>query len=679
MVLLTEEMVRRARSDRAYPRSEVLSRLDRACDRHLGLTFDDILQRPKSFLVWRVTIEELAAMAAISNDQRYLDHVREIASPLGRGGWHAAGWEEQLAVPFVLASLAGCYDLHEESLAADDGLLDIIVELAEFLAEELATKGWGSPKRIAWNHTIIGYATLGAAALVLRECHPDAQRWLDTVLDRSRLFLDVGLSASGMTWEGLTYCGFVFKHLGILLRGLRNLELAAELVPCDSAVERKLRRVPVWYAHEMFPRGKCLQNYNDSLWDPHPAIQGLLATFAPYEPELTVSVWERLVGSAGLQTYGAHPRWSTLPEIMWFFPDTEQRDDPFASLDDTFFASDVGYLSARDHWADDASVFTFNSGPFIGSIHDQSDNNSFTFIAGGEPVVLDAGASNDQREESPSSSFGHNLVLIDGIGERPVAEGKGISGRIEAITTSEEAVCVVGNAADSYSHEGHNPVLQALRSAVFVRRPLPYLLIHDDIQKDERTHWYEFLVHVPAGDESSFGGIVRSAVVHGEDGRDVGVIEFLEPEAVRPAAEEFVSRHHHPYQRHRLWRFRTEAVNPQFLVLLRPLNGAFAPEEPSVQVNRNRSALVVTLSWSYGVDKITFPREGGDGGRRVWFRRPRGPNRDAQKASQSRPTRTPSLKRTFDLGIGVRAIPSRGRAAASGPGAALPRRPRQAP
>jgi hypothetical protein len=648
MVLLTEEIVRRARSDRGYPRNEVLPRLRRACDRHLELSFDDMPRRPKSFLVWRVTIEELAAMAAISDDRRYLDHILEITSPLGRGGWHAAGWEDQLAVPFVLASLAGCYDLHEKSLAADDGVLEIIVEFAEFLAEELATKGWGSPKRIVWNHTIIGYATLGAAALVLRERHPEAQRWLDTVLDRCRLFLDVGLSAPGMTWEGLTYCGFVFKHLGVLLRGLRNLGLDAELVPGESAVERKLRQVPVWYAHETFPRGKYVQNYNDSLWDPHPAIQGFLATFGLYEPELTVSVWERLVGSKGLRTYGAHRRWSTLPEIMWFFPHTEGRDDPFASLDDTFFASDVGYLSARDRWADDASVFTFNSGPFIGSIHDQSDNNSFTFITRGAPIVLDAGASNDQREGTPSSSFGHNLVLVDGVGERPVGEGKGISGRIDAKSTSHDAVCVVGDAAESYSDHGHNPVLHALRSAVFVRRPLPYLIIHDDIQKDNGTHTYEFLVHVPAGDESSFDGAIRSAVVHDEDGRDAGVIEFLQPEAVRPAAEEFVTRHHHPYQRHRLWRFGTEAVNPHFLVLLRPLNAGSASEEPSVQVNRIGSALVVRLRWSYGVDEITLPCVGGGGERRRWFGRLRGSNRDARRASQNRSDQTPSLKRTHN-------------------------------
>jgi Heparinase II/III-like protein len=356
------------------------------------------------------------------------------------------------------------------------------------------------------------------------------------------------------------------------------------------------------------------------------------------------------VGSAGLRTYGAHPRWSTLPEIMWFFPDTECRDDLFVSLDDTFFASDVGYLSARDRWADDASVFTFNSGPFIGSIHDQSDNNSFTFIGGGAPIVLDAGASNDQREGTPSSSFGHNLVLIDGVGEPPVGEGKGISGRIAAITTSEEAVCVVGDGAESYSHEGHNPVLHAMRSAVFVRHPRPYVLIHDDIQKDESSHMYEFLVHVPAGDESSFNDSVRSAIVHDENGRDVGVIGFLEPEAVRPAAEEFVTRHNHPYQRHRLWRFGTEAVNPHFLVLLRSLNAASASEEPSVQVNRNGSAFVIRLHWSYGVDEITLPCEGGEEGHERWFRRLRGPNRDARKLSQSRPARAPSLKRTYNQG-----------------------------
>ena len=49
-------------------------------------------------------------------------------------------------------------------------------------------------------------------------------------------------------------------------------------------------------------------------------------------------------------------------------------------------------------------ISTFNAGPFVAEIHDQSDNGSFTLILEGEPIVIDAGSANRRQEGSGSSS-----------------------------------------------------------------------------------------------------------------------------------------------------------------------------------------------------------------------------------------------------------------------------------
>ena len=161
-----------------------------------------------------------------------------------------------------------------------------------------------------------------------------------------------------------------------------------------SELEQRLRRIPVWYAHETFPRGTWLQNYNDSHWDPSQALWGFLQSFGGLEPDLCAAVWDRLVGAPGSATFGAHARLSSLAEAMTFFPDVPVDENTVDRLDDWFYCPDVGYLSARDTWRHDASVFSFNSGRLKGlPVHDQSDNNSFTFIARGEPLVIDSGTA----------------------------------------------------------------------------------------------------------------------------------------------------------------------------------------------------------------------------------------------------------------------------------------------
>jgi len=648
-MFLADDVVAQARADRSHPRDEIFRRLELVCTRHLQLTPHSLFElQGRSFVRWRATIEELSGMAALAPDAAYLEHLVQIVSPMVNGRWReGSGFERHLAVPWVLTALAGCLDTHRARLANGQTAIDgIVAEFAEFLSHEQATTSWGDMERVAFNHTIIAYAALGAGAIALLDRHPDAAGWLERALEATRRFLDIGLTRAGVTWEGLSYCGYDFKYVGVFLSGLRARGLETDIVPPGSSIEAKLRRVPVWYAHETLPRGSYLQNYNESMFDPHRAVWGLLLSFGRYEPDLCAAVWDRLVGAQGQRSYGAHVLWSSLAEAMFFYPKTDGANS-FERLDDIFYAPEVGYLSARDSWTENATVFAFNSGPFYerARLHDQADNNSFTLVARGAPMIIDSGDGNDVKDAPQASSLGHNLVLVDGLGEHPPGPVTGVSGRIVALGTHSDAVCVIGDATESYCFRGYNPVQYASRSAMFVRRPFPYLLVHDDVQKDAAPHCYEFIVHVPAVDEASIEDGSCATVLDPEQ-RPIGTVEVLSPTTVQASVEEFTACSD-PYRTHRILRFATTAVNPHLVVLIRPLLATTA--EPDIVVEGRSDGREVTLRWPGRVDTIRLPNHeptsGVPSARPALVRSNRGPTPFAWSGEAGAPVRTGAQQR----------------------------------
>jgi hypothetical protein len=606
VLFLSDDQLDLARNNDAYPRDQIRGRLMGACASHLKTTPEKLHQLGSSsnLFVWNALISELSLASALTDDERYLEHALTVVRSLAGEGWQTSSFDEHIHIPFVLAAVAGFYDLHRGRLGDGDTecVAGTITAMADHLHTELRTHPWGDVKLTVWNHNIVGYASLGLAALAVDDQRADA--WLEVSVDRAARFLDTGVTGAGMTWEGLSYCGFVFKHLGPLIQGLRASAEAVDLVPPGSEREARLRRIPVWYAHETFPRGTWLQNYNDSHWDPSQALWGFLQSFGGLEPDLCGAVWDRLVGAPGSATFGAHTRWSSLAEAMAYFPDVAVDPAVVRRLGDSFHCPDVGYLTARDTWDDDASVFTFNSGPLKGlPVHDQSDNNSFTFIARGDPLVIDSGTARRRTREdgTPSSALGHNLVFVDERAEHPVRRGVGVSGRILAFERTGTHVAIAADATASYTVRNYNPVRHALRHAVFVKQPVPYVVTYDDIQKDRREHLYEYVLHVPADD-------IRS-----------GRVEVLHPTAASLTTTGFESMSP-PFDEHVLWRFGIRAVHPHFVVLFLPGDSSVVPS-PVATVERSQSEINVRLQWPHGRDELEFDVRG----RWPFARRPRAP------------------------------------------------------
>jgi hypothetical protein len=614
MLFLGDDQLARVLADDSYPRDAIRQQVLTFTDkRWMPRTAEEMLAEDpgRSQCSWSAYVGDLSLAFRLSDDERYVDTVLEFLRLLAQR-WRKVEFLPHIHIPFAFCMVAQFLDLQGDRVAeADQQLLHrFMAEMMHDYWPQIRKGDWAEIQHARWNHNIIGFSTLAIASQVLHD-NRDAAQWFDLGMERTDHFLDVGVTAAGMTWEGLHYCGYVFKHVGLLLQMLRNQGRLDQLAPAGSEHERRLHQVPNWYAHDTYPRGLWLQNYNDSHCDPYSPLYGFLMAFADFEPDVCAAVWEKLVGRSGLGTYGAHYRWSSLADSMLYYPLDPPDLTAIERLDPHFYCPEIGYVSTRDHWGADGSVFTFNSGPLIGVVHDHSDNNSFTFIAEGEPLVIEAGSANKPVEGSGSSATGHNLVFIDGVSEALSGGARGVDGTILGVDRTDHHVAVVGDATASYNKEGHNPVRHALRHAVFVKQPVPYLITYDDIDKDGDAHLYEYLLHVPFGDDHDDAKPVGRLTVGKVLGEVAGGVVLARPAMTTVATQPFTTQAA-PFKNHVLWRIAHQSVNPGFLMVFVPARLAIAAP-PGVTIETSSASTKLRLRWPHGTDELVFSVRAADG------------------------------------------------------------------
>jgi hypothetical protein len=564
-----------------------------------------------NLFVTQTALLELSLLAALEGGGPALEGLRRGLGGLTEPEEIVPLLPEEVHPPFVLIGAAVALELGGQ-LLDDEALLErvrgTIAFLAERLEREAAEAPWGEQvaRRHAWNHAIVAFAGLGVAGQALPE-HPRAAAWRALARERTLLFFEHGITESGMTREGIAYCGFVFRNLGFFLGAARRGGEFDYLDPLQNPWLERLRLVPEWYAGEVFPGGRWTQALNDSYPIPTYALGGWLSTFLPLRPQLAASFWDRTVGAGGSATWGfdSSLRMSTVFDSVLHRP-----AEPVAAATgpELFVCDDVGYLRDRDEQR--GNMFSFNCGPYIGSIHDQADNNSFTVFANGVPVVIDAGAFNVAEEGNPSSSYGHNAVLIDGLGQHPCGGGYGVSGALEVLDRDEERMIVAGDATASYGYLGYNPIRWARRWCVWARGEPPYLLVYDDIEKDDSERRYELLLHTPQTTSFRVDGSTASAVIDFEDRAVTATLQLASPATVSITTEPFENVNNEPLDPHPLWRVAATAVNPHFVAVL-----SWDADAPEVYAEIRPDTVQVTVACGERLDTIHFPRRRqGDGG-----------------------------------------------------------------
>lgn len=569
------------------------------------------------FQVQSILLEASLAFAC-SGEERYLQPVTRCLHAIADEPTRKARLPNEVHRAFVVVGLSVAQELCGEAIE-QELLCETVATLTAELHHAAAREEWGDRvlKRNAWNHTAVAFAAIGCGGLLCAGRSPQAGRWLDDALERVGLFFADGITDAGMTREGLTYCGFAFRNLAPLLLAARNAGVWDYRSPAHNPHVERLRAIPRWYAIETLPGGRWLQPINDSYWSPKRAMGGFLPTFGALDPPLTAWVYDTLLGARGDGSHGQDRGMatSTLFESLLWGPaegggDGEGEGSRVA-LPELLADSVVGYVAEREWRAEGG--FSLNCGEYIGGIHDQSDNGSVTLIVAGVPLLIDSGAANDPVEGSPSSSHGHNVVLIDDRGQLPSGGGAGCTGTIVRAERHPVASVFSVDLLAAYGARRYNPVGHAVRHCVYGKRPFTYLLVVDDFARpDGERAVFDQLFHTPAVTTATHADDATVLQIEFE-GRACGVeLRPLDEEAV-VLDEEVCAQHDkalfHP---HALWRIRRErggrAVMP---TLVLPLPDGHAAKAPSLLSGTvDAEAGQVRLCWQAageeGEDVLSF-------------------------------------------------------------------------
>jgi SAM-dependent methyltransferase len=568
-----------------------------------------------NLFVWQNILMELGTAHELTGDDRFLVHGRRLICRLADDqGWASQNFVEEIHAAFVLN---GIVDFWSRTAAAwspeeDDALRALLREQGKLLWADAQRSEWGRDvrKRNAWNHTAVAFSGLAAVGLVLDD--EEGTLWAETGLDRIRLFFRDGVTASGMTWEGLAYCGFVFRNLSVPLHLARDRGLWDYLSEADNPDLAKLRRVPHWYAADLFPSGSWLQSWNDSYWNPHPALKGFVTTFGVLDPECVAEVWHRTLGPAGRGTFGVDPsfRDSSICEAVRHAD--LLLEAPRAGARPLFFCPEIGYAASGTSASAPGTSLSFNSGEYIGAIHDQADNNSFTLFLDGFPAIIEGGAANIPEEGSNSSTFGHNGIVVDGRGQFPCGHGRGCSGRIHSVTDDDRSFYAVGDATRAYNLRDYNPVERAIRHVLLSKDGRPYALVVDDFLSRGGQE-VSALFHTPVLAEA----VVDDArqAVSGRlafAGRDATLsLRLLHPRADRIEHATRESPHQPPFERHDCWSFTTIRQREPFVMLVElAVDASSDPEwrDGRVTVDTGEIRVHVTAGGGDEPEVRVFPR-----------------------------------------------------------------------
>jgi hypothetical protein len=485
-------------------REVIVRNLITETDRFIGMDANAFLALPigTRFSIWYNALLELWLRSRILQEPSSLEHAIGLALALGNQPKMGLDlFPTEMERGTMLAALGLFYNLATDGISSSQqtDIRAIIYFYAADLWQKASTESWGRAKRAEiWNHTVIAYAGIGIAGLVLRSHHAEASEWIKVATEKACGYLKRGLTACGANREGTFYAGVSMKCLAPFIRAALRCGPECETAELGKLAEQRAPAYLRWLSAETVPSGGQINNANDAVLDPHLAVNGFLIFAADCDPKFLFRVWNLLVGKDGARTFGKDRfiRYSSLFEACLFLPDppdSYEGDDSFQS----WFCPDKGRLLSKSGPDRDACAVSFSCGSFAG-FHDHSDRGSFTLFAEKQWLIIDSGAANRREEGSACQSIAHNTILIDGRGEALSGNGYGVNGQIAVFQTCPLWDYIAGDAAEAYQKDQYNPVAFAVRHFFFVKYPFSYVVIWDEFQMaDGVDHQWEFLVHTP--------------------------------------------------------------------------------------------------------------------------------------------------------------------------------------
>ncbi len=481
---------------------------------------------------------------------------------------------------------------------------------------------------------------------------------------------DIGkynIHPSGALTEDLTYFTLGFEGSGMAMVAM------AKRGEQDIWDKSNVSHLKYHLMNQLYPWGGDFQSHADG------AGPGFYTSFAiwkymyPTDPLIDYT-WRNRVGEDYSKGWAANDEgiraWVVPLLGTEHFAQTVNATDLNQPL--SYFCPERGYLIARTSWDPTALKLDFEAKqdyPIMG--HNHADPNNFNLDALGRMWVTDTGYHDAGGNQ-------HNEVMI---GEVPESPWPCPGGRWVDLIDNKDVVIGVSDAKHAYDYhwsatgfsaknnppsdkekweketqpevvkfyEGQehrtttgifdhwtpfllrsvwNPVERAFRTASLVRGDHPYVLIVDDIQKDENPQVYQWIQQMPDDVEIiKTGGdwVILGAKEMMKDPMDqkspmvpdnrrllvrlVDVDSSDHSSGIAIRLESFPSSPGGPYENGNLRKRLTipaRSVNPKYKVLLYPFMDDKDAEMPEVTWNLEHNQ--ATISWKGQQDAYTFAR-----------------------------------------------------------------------
>ncbi|MFB3830040.1 MAG: DUF4962 domain-containing protein [Bryobacteraceae bacterium] len=455
---------------------------------------------------------ELAAAWLAAGDDFYFQQARDamlrVCEYVYWGGINGKPKDTDLDAGALLMGVGAAYDLFHAKLAAADRK-----RIGERLARQAAKMYAHHSVRpgVQWeqNHIYIDLGGLFCAAVALAGEAPESGRWYELGHRTIRNALHTLDTPDGAYYEGIGYWNFGFAlHFMPVLHLFRN---AAGENP--FATFGTLRNLKYYLMHVILPGGRDWLSLGDV--GPRATARAslgraryvMLKTAREYrDPECQfLARWFGEVNQLG----PASDPWTLI-----FWDPTVAERDPRAAWAPGHHFRDLGLVTVRTNWRDDAAHFALRCGPALGrratgillrrevekwkpsTGHVHPDLNALLIYDHGEHLATDTGYTWEKRTRD------HGTVAVDGGGQI----GDGLRwpnydpwdrfGRIGAfLSLAGEYSYTRGEAANGYQEK--------LRLTRFDRHvsmmadpEATYLFVHDVLESRD-PHRYDWLLALP--------------------------------------------------------------------------------------------------------------------------------------------------------------------------------------
>jgi hypothetical protein len=428
--------------------------------------------------------------------------------------------------------------------------------------------------------------------------------------------LDDILASDGSYREGVLYCSWAMRM------GIPYFEARRRFDGADLAANRPFKQMLEWLAYEVLPEGGGrTNNLNDSPWFSRPlAVNSTLLDWGQFRYRSLLARWlyRHVAGEFG---FGDDSNADRVATALWNRP--LPNIDPAVTLPSTRIFGDRGLYFHRSAWKNGASgdetLFSFFAGRFFGG-HAQEDQGQFTLYAYGDRFAVDNGSA--YPTPLPKETAAHNLVLIDGLGQHNAGSSIGTDAGFVCNFLAPFSDYVRADLGAAYSthspfnnpgfplpdsdwswgYDGGNPVQRAERSILVVKgaEAPTWFLICDDLQKDNASHTYEWLLHTDATNAIELEP--GSATIHGTHSRLLAYFAHPRPPVLQLSAAVFANGGEDPSTARLV--ARVQAVAPRYVVGLIPLPNPAAP--PAVDAVQTGRATTLHLDWGGAEDFATF-------------------------------------------------------------------------